>query len=458
MNDLTSIPSVEKILQTDEAKLLISQMGRPLVLSEIRLELDKIRHGKSGKVDSHEIESTLNRVKLKLEDLADLSTKPVINATGVVLHTNLGRAPISKTALQAVLNGLQGYSTLEYDLKTGKRSFRSNHSEQLLQRLLGVESALIVNNDASAVLLVLAAMANRRQTVISRGQLVEIGGGFRVPDVMRQSGTKLVEIGTTNRVHLIDYENALNQSTGMVLHVHSSNFKITGFTAEPSLGEIVRVSHNAGVPVVDDLGSGAMLDTSPFGLTHEPTVQESLSAGVDVVCFSGDKLFGGPQAGIIVGKQEFLTKIKKHPLARAIRADKTLLFGLEATILHYLKDEAVSEIPVWRMISASLEELKIRVVNWKAAIPFGEMKLNKSTIGGGSMPEETMPTWTLELSVTTPDEFAAILRKQTPAIIARIQDGKVILDPRTVLPDQDVILLAQLNRTLKEYRKNEKRN
>jgi L-seryl-tRNA(Ser) seleniumtransferase len=456
MNDRSGIPSVEKILQSDEAKALSSRLGRPLVLSEIRNELDKIRKDFKPGANIPEIASILNQVEENLEDLTVFSTKPVINATGVILHTNLGRAPISKFALQSIINGTQGYSTLEYDLATGKRSLRSNHSERLLQKLLGVESALVVNNDASAVLLVLAALAHKRRAIISRGQLVEIGGGFRVPDVMRQSGAKLVEIGTTNRVHISDYVAALAEPSGLVLHIHTSNFKIIGFASEPSLSEIVQAAHAVGVPVVDDLGSGALLDTSRFGWSHEPTVQETLAVGTDVVCFSGDKLFGGPQAGIIAGRKEYLDRIKKHPLARAIRADKTLLLGLEATIMHYLKDEAVSEIPVWKMISAPLDEMQVRARKWSNSLQCGDICQNESTIGGGSMPEETIPTWVLSFTVKNPDEFSTRLRKQSPAIITRIQDEKVILDPRTVLPEQDELLICILQKTLAEIKNHEK--
>ena len=452
MNDWSEIPSVEKLLQTDEALTLSYQFGRPLVLSEIREELDIIRSGISRGVISLDPTRILASVKARLESINTYSIRPVINATGVILHTNLGRAPLSQSAVQAVLKGLSGYSTLEYDVLTGERSHRSNYSENLLQKLLGVESALVVNNNAAAVLLVLGALANKRRVIISRGQLVEIGGGFRIPDVMLQSGAKLVEIGTTNQVHLSDYQSALVEPTGLVLHVHSSNFKIIGFTSEPTLSEIAKISHDAGVPMVDDLGSGALLDTSIFGLAHEPTVQESIKAGVDVVCFSGDKLFGGPQAGIIVGKKQYLDRIKKYPLSRVIRADKTLLLGLEATLLHYLKDEAIREIPVWKMISFSLDELLVRVKNWQKVLQSGEVCKNYSTIGGGSLPGETLATWVLAISINKPDEFASRLRSQSPGVIARIQDEKVLFDPRTVLPDQDDILLSILQKSLEEHR------
>jgi L-seryl-tRNA(Ser) seleniumtransferase len=452
MNDRSEIPSVEKLLQTDRAIELISQFGRPLVLSEIRNELETIRKEISKKNAIPDSEKILTLVNDRLDAFNTSSIQPVINATGVILHTNLGRAPLSKSSLEAIENGLQGYSSLEYDLSGGERNQRSNHTEWLLQKLLGVESALIVNNNAAAVLLILSALAYKKRVIIPLGQLVEIGGGFRVPDVMRQSGAKLVEIGTTNRVHISDFESALIEQAGLVLHVHSSNFKVIGFTSEPSLDEIVKISHIAGVPVLDDLGSGALMDTGRFGLAHEPTVQESLAAGVDVVCFSGDKLLGGPQAGIIVGRNQYLDRIKKHPLTRAVRADKTLLLGLEATLLHYLKDEAVSQVPVWKMIAYPLDDLLERVEFWKSRLKIGEILKSQSTVGGGSLPEETLPTWVLAIKVNKPDKLVSHLRSQTPAVIARIQEEKVVLDPRTIFPEQDEILITLIRKTLDWYR------
>ncbi len=284
----------------------------------------------------------------------------------------------------------ENYSTLEYDLEKGQRGSRLIHAEAILQKLTGAEAAVVVNNNASAVLLVLSALANKKRVVISRTQLVEIGGGFRVPDVMKQSGAKLVEVGTTNKVRLSDYKEALEEPAALVMRAHRSNFKIIGFTEEPSLQEIVDVAHQAGVPVVDDLGSGALLDTAKYGFAHEPTVQESLAAGVDLVCFSGDKLLGGPQAGIIIGRKDLIDKIKKHPLARAVRADKTCLAGITATLLHYLKDEAEREIPIWKMMSLTLEQLKVRAEAWRDALGQGDVIPSESTVGGGSLPDESV--------------------------------------------------------------------
>jgi L-seryl-tRNA(Ser) seleniumtransferase len=303
----------------------------------------------------------------------------------------------------------------------------------------------VVNNNASAVLLVLTALAKRRKVLIARSQLVEIGGGFRIPDVMKQSGAKLFEIGTTNRVHLSDYENAIQEeSIKLVMRAHRSNFQIIGFTSEPTLEEIVDVSHLAGIPVLDDLGSGSLIDTMEFGLGHEPMVQESLEAGVDLVCFSGDKLLGGPQAGIILGKLELINKLKKHPLARAIRADKLCLAALSATLVHYLKSEALTEIPIWLMIGASLAELQTRARRWIQFLGQGELIEGVSTVGGGSLPGETLPTWLVALSVRHPNKFLASLREAHPPIIARLEENRVVLDPRTVLANQEEQLLTNL--------------
>ncbi len=340
------------------------------------------------------------------------------------------------------------YSTLEYDLEKGQRGSRLIHAESILQRLTGAEAAVVVNNNASAVLLVLSALANKKRVVISRTQLVEIGGGFRVPDVMKQSGAKLVEIGATNKVRLSDYQSALEEPIALVMRAHRSNFKIVGFTEEPELKEIADVAHQANVTVVDDLGSGALLDTAKYGFAHEPTVQESLAAGVDLLCFSGDKLLGGPQAGIILGKKVLIDKLKKHPLARAVRADKTCLAGITATLLHYLKDEAEREIPIWRMMSLTLEQLKVRAEAWREALGQGEVTKSESTVGGGSLPDECISTFALALKVKSPDKFLKKLREVRPPIIARVENDTILFDPRTVFEDE--LLLSSLKSLLSE--------
>ena len=372
----------------------------------------------------------------------------MINASGVIIHTNLGRAPLSAAALQAAQDAGAGYSTLEFDLQKGRRGSRLVHAEALLQRITGAQAAMVVNNNAAAVLLVLTGLARRRAVVIARSQLVEIGGGFRVPDVMKQSGARLLEVGTTNRVHLADYEQALDENPALILHAHRSNFLMLGFTSEPQLSELASVARQAGIPLVDDLGSGALLDTARFGLGHEPMVQESLADGADLVCFSGDKLLGGPQAGIIVGNAELVSRLKKHPLARALRADKLCLAALSATLLHYLKGEAEECIPVWRMIAASQDGIKERARSWAGALGQGEVIPGQSTVGGGSLPGESLPTSLLALKVRNPDRLLETLRRSQPAVVARVWEDRVVLDPRTVLPSQDKNLLSVLAASL----------
>ena len=462
MSELRNLPSVEQLLKI--ATHLIERFGRPLTLDALRWTLGEIRARvkpalpRERRDDVSRAEGTKPETALPSNDqilaLAEShllawtrpSLVPVINATGVILHTNLGRAPLSQATIQAMTEAARGYSNLEYDLETGKRGSRLVHAEAILRKLLGVEAALVVNNNASAVLLVLSALANRKRVIIPRSQLIEIGGGFRVPDVMKQSGAKLVEIGTTNKVRISDFEAALEESTALVMRAHRSNFKIIGFTEEPDLKDIVDVAHRAQVPVVDDLGSGALIDTAKYGFGHEPTVQESLAAGVDIVCFSGDKLLGGPQAGIIVGQKDLLDKIKKHPLARAVRADKTCLAGISATLTHYLKDEVEREVPVVRMMSMTLEQVQGRAEAWRAALGQGEVVQSESTVGGGSLPEESIPSCVLALDVKSPDKFLKKLREANPPVIARTENNRVLLDPRTVLKDE--LLLQVLRQVL----------
>jgi L-seryl-tRNA(Ser) seleniumtransferase len=447
MSDLRSLPSVNKLLGSGVAADLIADYGRPLVLDALRQVLEEVRIGypSGGKLSDED--ALLERAGMLLADWTMPTLQPLINATGVIIHTNLGRAPLSQAAIQAMQAVSLGYSNLEYDLDKGGRGSRLLHAEGLLKRLSGAEAALVVNNNAAAVLLVLTTLAARQRVVIARSQLIDIGGGFRLPDVMKQSGARLIEIGTTNRVHLADYEEALEQPAALVMHAHRSNFRMIGFTSEPKLEEIADVARRAGIPLVEDLGSGSLLDTSRFGLGHEPTVPESLAAGADLVCFSGDKLLGGPQAGIIVGRLDLIVKLRKHPLARAVRADKLCLAALTATLLHYLKAEAEVEIPVWRMIATPLEQIRRRAEAWLTALAdkqalSAQIIAGESTVGGGSLPGETLPTWLLALKVAHPDRLMKCLRQAQPPIIARLQDDCLVFDPRTVLPEQDGMLLA----------------
>ncbi len=403
MIDLRKLPSVDKLVNHPNAVALIEQFGRTQVVDAIQMVLERIRQDPEQEGDELSGEVLLKRCEKLLIQQSKPTLNRVINASGVILHTNLGRAPLCQSALEAIYTIGSGFSTLEYDLEKGKRGSRSVHASNLLCRLNGAEDALVVNNNAGAVLLCLSALARRRGVVISRSQLVEIGGGFRIPDVMKQSGARLVEVGTTNRVNLADYENALQDGAALMMRAHSSNFKLVGFTTQPDLEELVTLAHHYDVPVLDDLGSGALLDTTLFGLAHEPMVQESLKAGVDLVCFSGDKLLGGPQAGIIIGKAVLIARIKRHPLARAIRADKLCLAALSATLQHYLRGDATQAIPVWRMISISTGELKQRAVYWRQQIGSGEVVEERSTVGGGSLPEETLPTFVLSFNIPRVD-------------------------------------------------------
>jgi L-seryl-tRNA(Ser) seleniumtransferase len=442
MPDLRSIPPVNSLLESEKAKELTEEFGREQVLNAIRQTLDEIREQENPESISEQF--IFNEVEQKLDKWFQPTLKPVINATGVILHTNLGRAPLSLKARQAVQEVAENYSTLEFNLENGKRGSRSIHIEDQLKRLLGVESALVVNNNAAAVLLCLSALARRRKVVISRTQLVEIGGGFRVPDVMHQSGAIIHEIGTTNRVHVEDYLEALQEKPALILRAHHSNYQIIGFHSEPPLKEIVEIAHSNNIPIMDDLGSGAILDTSRYGLGHEPMIQESLDAGVDVVCFSGDKLLGGPQAGIIVGRKIYLDKIKKHALARAVRADKLCLAALSATITDYLRGDAEKAIPIWQMLSKNEKELKEIVSNWKDTLGLGEIIPGKSTVGGGSLPEETVPTWLLAIPISKPDKYLAALREGDHPVIARIENDTIVFDPRTIMNFQEADLLSKI--------------
>jgi L-seryl-tRNA(Ser) seleniumtransferase len=450
MNNLRELPSVDELLQNSEE--LIDAYGRPLTLDALRATLadirDRFRQDLQTVLPSTDL--ILSQAEAYLSAWTAETLVPVINATGVILHTNLGRAPLSEASLRAIEEVSRNYSNLEYDLVKGQRGSRLSHAESILQKLTGGEAAMVVNNNASAVLLLLAALANKKKVVISRTQLVEIGGGFRVPEVMRQSGAKLVEVGATNKVRVLDYAEALEQPTALVMRAHRSNFKIVGFTEEPELRDLVEVAHKANVPVVDDLGSGALLDTAKYELAHEPTIQESLAAGVDLVCFSGDKLLGGPQAGILVGRKDLMDKLKKHPLARALRADKTCLAALNATLLHYLKGEAEREVPIWRMIAQTPDEIRARAETWRKALGQGEVVESESTVGGGSLPEESLRTFVVSLQVASPDRFLRKLREQNPPIIARTEKDLVLFDPRTVLPAQEALMLKSLQKELYE--------
>jgi L-seryl-tRNA(Ser) seleniumtransferase len=444
---LRQLPSVDKLLGEDATQQLVAAYGHAQTVDALRATLDAVRDEVQAGADVPDVAALAARADVFLQARLAPTLRRVINATGVIIHTNLGRAPLSIDAQAAMETVARGYSTLEYDLQAGKRGHRTVHAEQLLCELTGAESALVVNNNAGAVMLALNRLAQGRGVVISRGQLVEIGGGFRVPDVMAQSGARLIEVGTTNRTHLRDYAAAIeaNEDTSLILRAHHSNFRIVGFTTEPTLAELVALGAERELPVMDDLGSGALLDTAAYGLAHEPTVQESVSAGVAVVCFSGDKLLGGPQAGIIVGQAKFVEPLKSHPLARALRADKLCLAALQATLLHYLKGEATEQVPVWRMIATPLEEIEQRARRWcktlRQAGVEAETVDGESTVGGGSLPGETLPTRLVTLAAAHPDQLAIALRGANPPVIARIEEDRLVLDPRTVMAEEEKDLL-----------------
>lgn len=448
--ELRRLPSVSSLLQIPEIEVLLADFGHELVVEAIRDTLVRTRDAIVAGAPCPSTAELVRQIGLTLYAWLRPSLRPVVNATGVVIHTNLGRAPLSARARRAMEYVAKGYSNLEYDLDEGQRGSRYFHAEAMLRRLTGAEGGLVVNNNAGAVLLILSALANGKEVVISRGQLVEIGGGFRIPDVMRQSGARLVEIGTTNRTHSRDYEEAIHPDTVALMRVHHSNFRMIGFTQDVPLADMVAIARKHGCLVFDDLGSGTLLDTSLVGLKHEPTVQESVASGADLVSFSGDKLLGGPQAGIIVGKAALIDTLRRHPLTRALRVDKTTLAGLQATLLHYIEGKALSEVPVWRMLSSSPDDLRIRVEKWRAALVEkcpglrADIIEGQSAIGGGSLPGQTLPTLLLALTAPAPEAFSFRLRQGNPAVVGRIEDGRFLLDPRTVLEDEDQILVQAL--------------
>ena len=452
-DELRKLPSVDRLLQEPAVHNLVQTYGHELTVEGLRHALDAARHQIRGGAPCPPIDEIAARAGAYLSVLARPTLRPVINASGVIIHTNLGRAPLSAETRAAMTAAAQGYTNLEYDLDAGRRGSRYVHAEQLLCRLTGAEAALVVNNNAGAVLLTLTALAHGQEVIISRSQLIEIGGGFRIPDVMRQSGARLVEVGTTNRTHLRDYRAAIGPETAALMRAHHSNFRLIGFTAEVPLNELVTLAREQGLLVFDDLGSGTLLDTAAFGLAHEPTIQESVAAGADVVSCSGDKLLGGPQAGIILGRAELIARLRQHPLTRALRVDKTTLAGLQATLLHYLKGEAVDKVPVWQMIAAPLDTLKQRAERWAQELCQAGARATviegRSTVGGGSLPGETLPTWLVALEVDSPDALAARLRAGDPPVISRIENDRLCLDPRTVFKREEEVLLQAVQAALR---------
>ncbi len=464
--ELRKLPKADRLLEAADRAGLVARLGHGPVMESVRGELERIRKEVARGARCPAPEAIEEALLARLADTARGSLRPVVNATGVVVHTNLGRAPLSEEAIAAMRRAAEGYTNLEYDLAAGERGDRYGHAEGALCRLTGAEGAVAVNNNAAAVMLALGALMEVRprgeaaaeskdgqpEVIVSRGQLVEIGGGFRIPDVLRRSGAALVEVGTTNRTYIADYEQAIGPRTRILLAVHRSNFRLAGFTHDASPDELVRLARAQNLWVVDDIGSGSLLETAPFGLGEEPTVQARVRAGADLVCFSGDKLLGGPQAGILVGRREAIRRVKRHPLMRALRLDKVTLAALSATLAHYDRGEATAKIPVWRAIALPPEALRERARSWLAALGEAgkgcEVRESRSAVGGGSLPEVTLPTFVLALPPGAADALAARLRQADPPVVARIEEDRVVLDPRTVMPHEDEAVLRAVRAVL----------
>ncbi|MFA9423998.1 MAG: L-seryl-tRNA(Sec) selenium transferase [Sedimentibacter sp.] len=453
-----SIPKVDILMEMEEIKILSENCSREYVLESVRKATEDLREYINGS-DNEEminkrIETIIEDISMDIKLLTSFNMKKVINATGTILHTNLGRAVISLEAAERVKNLVTGYSNLEYDLEAGERGLRYSHFERIITKITGAESAIAVNNNAAAVLLILSALAKDKEVIVSRGELVEIGGSFRVPDVMAQSGSKLVEVGTTNKTHLFDYENAIGEETIALLKVHTSNYRIVGFTESVSVEELAKLAHKHNIPVIEDIGSGVLVDLRKYGLSYEPTVQESIKAGADLVCFSGDKLLGGPQAGIIVGKKYLIDKIKKHPLTRAFRIDKFTAITLEAVFHEYIDEEkAIKNIPVLKLINRKIDEIKIQAEGLhKELYPFisNYCDINvescESQIGGGSLPLERLKSFALSFKprTMTTAHFEKKLRQLEVPIVGRVVNDSFIIDLRTVLEGETNIIYNSL--------------
>jgi len=450
---LRSLPKVDELLQEET---IIEQLGssmRVLVLDSLRESIEVFRKA----ILNDEIKS-LTKEEIIIHSIKILNKKnspklrKVINGTGTVVHTNLGRSLLSKDAIDRVINVAENYSNLEYDIEKGMRGSRYSHIEDILMKITGAEAAMVVNNNAAAVMLVLDTLCREKEAIVSRGQLVEIGGSFRVPEVMKFSGAKLVEVGTTNRTHLYDYKDNITENTGVLLKVHTSNFKIMGFTEEVCIEELVKLGDEKDIPVVEDIGSGVLIDYSKYGFVYEPTVQESIRKGIDILTFSGDKMLGGPQAGIIVGKAKYINRMKKNQLTRALRIDKMTLAALEGTLKHYLEEtEAIKNIPTLNMLLCPLDTLKKRAQKLKRKLQNKTDKFtftidnDYSMVGGGSMPTEKIETYVIKIKS---EDFTAVqieekLRMNETTIIVRISNNEVIMDLRTLFPnDYEIITEA----------------
>jgi L-seryl-tRNA(Ser) seleniumtransferase len=441
---MRAIPAVHRILSEPGIEKFEDVLGREEIKRAVEQVLDRVRA--SGQEQTHG--GIIDAVARKLNELALRALSPVINATGIILHTNLGRAPLAAEALAAVESIARGYSNLEYDLAAGERGSRYSLISGVLNDVTGAEDSLVVNNCAAAVLLVLDTFAKGRDVVVARNQLIEIGGGFRIPEVLERSGATLVEVGTTNRVYVEDYERALSPRTALLLLTHPSNYRIEGFTHDAGARELVELGRRAGVVVVEDLGSGALVDLADYGVERERTVQDALADGIGLVTVSGDKLLGGPQAGIVVGRANLVARLRTNPLLRALRVDKMTLAALAATLRIYREASARERIPIYRMLAVTLDELHNRARAYLAAIPGTTASESAAYIGGGALPQARVPSIAVAISAEKPDLLAVCLRAQKPAIVGRIEEGRVLLDLRTIAPEDDDGVIARVRTQL----------
>src|SRR5258705_13264830 len=457
---LRQIPSVDELLLQPRLAALSNRVDRGVlvevaraVLADLRGRIAEDSNWSAISLDGASVEELIS---VQVERILSRSLQPVINATGVILHTNLGRAPLPETVVGEFRRTATQYSNLEYDLEAGARGKRDVHTAELLTRLTGAESAIVVNNCAAAILVILAALARGGEVIVSRGELIEIGDGFRIPEIMEQSGAVLREVGTTNRTRIADYENAINEKTRVILRVHPSNFTVSGFTEKPEVAELIALGQRTRLPVVEDLGSGCLVDLSPMGI-NEPTARESVEAGFSLVLFSGDKMLGGPQAGIIAGKKELVQKVRRHPLFRALRVDKLTIAAMQATLHAYLRG-AWKEIPALRMMQMSFEEISARtdafcrtlsakIANADAEIEIGD---GRSLVGGGSTPAQSLPTRGIGFASArhSASELEVRLRTGATPVVARIEEGRLLIDLRTVFPEQEAALAEALGQVL----------
>ena len=440
MSDRRAIPAMHRLLEDPSVAPYEVLVGRDALRELVSAELDRVRA--SERVPA--VEAIVARLVDRAAEHAATMLQGVINATGTLLHTNLGRAPIAAEAFDDARDVAAGYSNLEYDLNAGERGSRYAHASELLSRITGAQDALVVNNCAAAILLVLDTFARGGEVVLARNQLIEIGGGFRLPDVLARSGAHLVEVGTTNKVYLHDYERALNPRTALLMRSHQSNFTIEGFVHDVTPGELASFGRHAGVAVVEDLGSGALVDLREYGLPHERTVQDAVADGMALVTFSGDKLLGGPQAGIIVGTRSHVARLRANPLVRALRVDKVTLALLGATLRLYAGKESRERIPFFRMLAAPTSALYERAARIVTAVRDARIVETEARIGGGALPQASIASVGIALGTQRPDDVAARLRRGTPPIVARIEDQRVVLDLRTVAPEDDGAIVTAL--------------